>query len=154
MLRALINSANVISRVGCGSFVIFIIHETTLRDAFVLLLLLLAAVLFAALLSVWANRTPWYITPFSSMLTTKELSPFLPSPRLEILMCVPTEAWACFSAGLSSSESSLLAGGGPGMPVRSGSLLICRLPPEEGELCLAGDAVTGDDLSPRSRASL
>lgn len=60
-------------------------------------------------------------------------------------MCVPRVAGAFFSGGLSSSESNLLAGGGPGATVSSVSLLTCILPPEDGELCLAGED-TGDDL--------
>lgn len=74
----------------------------------------------------------------------------LPLPRFEILMCVPRVGGAFFSGGLSSSESNLLAGGGPGATVSSVSLLTtCILPPEEGELCLAGED-TGDDLRKRS----
>lgn len=43
-------------------------------------------------------------------------------PLLEILMCVPTEVGAHFSGGLSSSESSLFAAGGPVLLFNSGSL--------------------------------
>lgn len=58
-----------------------------------------------------------------------------------------------FSTGLSSSDSSLFAGVGPDVLSMSGSPLTCMLPPEEGELCLAGDVDTGDDLKYRSLVS-